>query len=221
MPSRIRHALHVVFAIFSLHLAHAEITEPSNCGVERGRFSASSFSSVAASVSEQQRSATQIYSADSVSVVLVYNGEDNELPTAGPYALHLPPPTQGVSAASLHLELRDKKNASIVLERTQSVVFWSLPQDVSAADWRPNSDDIDLMIKLSQHLKGRGELHDAMQASRCAFDKQGSRTFQSVTARIDFISALVALSPSQHSHMREALELATLLQVVCAGRACG
>jgi hypothetical protein len=200
-------------ALLTLPLALANITQPSNCGPASGRFSASAFSSVVESFSGKRDSATQVYEADSVSVVLIYNGEVNQMPTLGPYALDLPPPAHAISVASAHMELRDKKNASLILERTQSVVFWTLPQGTSAADWRPTPDDIELMVKLSQHLKGRGELHDAMQASRCAFDKQQPRTFQSVTARIEFISALAALSPSQHAHIHEALDLAAQLQV--------
>jgi hypothetical protein len=210
-------------ATLALGLVSAEITEPSNCGLARGRFSASVFASVVESVSGQRHSAQQVYQADSVSVVLVYNGEENVLPvyhkdSAQHYLLDLPE-TLTVTVASVHLELRDKENASHVLERTQSVVFWSLPQGVSAADWRPASDDIDLMVKLSQHLKGQGELHGAMQASRCVFDRQQPRTFQTVGSRIEFICALAALSPAQQPLMREALELATQLQVLCAAAA--
>jgi hypothetical protein len=69
------------------------------------------------------------------------------------------------------------------------------------------------MIRLSQHLKGRWELHDAMQASRCAFERAQTRTFQNVGTRIEFICALAALSPAQQPHIKEALDLATQLQV--------
>ena len=218
-----RVVLIVACATLALGLVSAEILEPSNCGPARGRFSASAFASVVESVSGQRRSAQQVYQADSVSVLLVYNGGQTVLPvyhkdSAEHYSLALPE-SLTVTVASVHLELRDKNNASHVLERTQSVVFWSLPQGVSAADWRPASDDIDLMVKLSQHLKGQGELHGAMQASRCVFDRQQPRTFQTVSSRIEFICALAALSPAQQPLLREALELATQLQVLCAAAA--
>lgn len=206
----------VASSILALGLVHAEILEPSDCGAARGRFRATAFSSV----SSRHSSATQIHPADSVNVVLVYNGVINNLPVlhAGSsehYDVALPA-VDVATVASAHMELRHKNNASLVLERTQSVAFWVLPQGENAADWRATSAHIDMMVSLSQHLKGRGDLQDAMQASRCAFERQQPRTFQTVTARINFICALAALSPSQHVHMREALDLATQLKVARA-----
>ena len=212
-------ALIVVCAILALFTVHAAVTEPSNCSPARGRIRSSAFSSIGqpATSSGRQRTAASIYNADSVSVVLVYNGDETELPvhhegSTQHYDVAIPE-TQSVAVASAHLELRDKKNASLVFERTQSVAFWILPRALDTSEWRPKSDDIDLMVKLSQHLKGRWQLHDAMQASHCAFERVMPRTFQSVMARLEFISALAALSPSQQPHVKEALDLATQLQV--------
>jgi hypothetical protein len=206
----------VAFTVLLLCLSNAEITEPSNCGPARGRLLASAFSSVGKSSFGRQRSATQIYDVDSVAVFLLYNGDETELPVylegGARYDLVIPH-TAGVNVASAHLELRDKNNATLVYERTQSVAFWIPSQELNVADWRPTSDDVGLMVKLSQHLKGQGLLQDAMQASRCAFERVPTRTFQNVMARIEFICALAALSPSQHSHINEALDLATQLQV--------
>lgn len=213
--------LFALCAILILFTVHAEVTEPSNCSPARGRIRSSPFSSVGqlATSSGRQRTAAHIHDVDSVIVVLLYNGEETELPVYHGSAQHYDvaiPETQSVAVASAHLELRDKKNASLVFERTQSVAFWILPRLLDAAEWRAKSDDIDLMVKLSQHLKGRWQLHDAMQASRCAFEKMTPRTFQSVMARLEFICALAALSPSQQPHVKEALDLATQLQVELA-----
>ena len=195
-------------AMHALCSVGAEVTEPSNCSPARGHIRASSFY-------RDSGPSSQIYDTHSVSAILMYNGEDTELPVyfeGNGYDIAIPE-SQGDTVACLHLELRDKKNASIVFQRTQSIAFWVLSSEYDAALWRPQSHHIDMMVKLAQHLKGRGELHDAMQASRCAFDTDQQRTFQNVGARIEFICALAALSPSQQPHIKEALELATQLQV--------
>ena len=201
-------------AILSLCVSDAELLEPSNCSPARTRIRASAFSSVGKVPSSgRQPAAAHMHNADSVRVVLLYNGAETELPVQlDDYDVALPEGL-GINVAAAHLELRDKKNATHVLERTQSVAFWLLPQEFNAANWRPTSDDIELMVKFSQHLKGQGQLYDAMQASRCAFEKAQTRTFQNVMARIDFICALAALSPTQQPHIKEALDLATQLQV--------
>jgi hypothetical protein len=206
--------LFAVCAILSLCVSDAEVTEPSNCSPARNRIHSSPFSSVGKSPSSgRQPQAAHTHNVDSVRVVLLYNGAETELPVQlDDYDVALPE-ALGINVATVHLELRDKKNATHVLERTQSVAFWLLPQEFNAATWRPTSDDLDLMVKLSQHLKGQGQLHDAMQASRCAFEKAQTRTFQNVMARIEFICALAALSPAQQPHIKEALDLATQLQV--------
>ena len=76
---------------------------------------------------------------------------------------------------------------------------------------QPSRDEIGELIQAMGSMQS--QLHDAMQASRCAFDVDQTRTFQNVGARIEFICALAALSPSQQPHIKEALELATQLQV--------
>ena len=217
--SHVCRTLLVASTILALCTANAEVQEPANCGPASGRIRASAFSSVVLSSSSvgSRSSATPPYDAKSVRVVLLYNGDETELPvfhqgTQDHYDIVIPE-TQGVTVACAHLELRDKDNASLVFQRTQSVAFWILPKGSNAAAWLPNPDEIDTMTKLAQHMKGRGQLHDAMQASRCAFEKDPAKTFQNYGTRIEFICALAALSPSQQPHLSEALELAKHLQV--------
>jgi hypothetical protein len=220
MTSHVCRSLLIACTILvALCTANAEVEEPANCSPASGRIRAAAFSSLITPLSSADRrsSGAPPYDASSVRVVLLYNGDETELPvyhegTQDHYNIVVPA-TQSVTVACAHLELRDKNNASLVFQRTQSVAFWILPEGASAADWRPTPDHVDLMMKLAQHMKGRGELHDAMQASRCAFERDGTRTFQNVGTRIEFICALAALSPSQQPHLKEAFELARQLQV--------
>ena len=217
--SHVCRTLLVASTILALCTANAEVEEPANCSPASGRIRAAAFSSLItpSSSADRRSSGAPPYDAKSVRVVLLYNGDETELPvfhqgTQDHYDIVIPE-TQGVTVACAHLELRDKDNASLVFQRTQSVAFWILPEGASAADWRPTPDHVDLMMKLAQHMKGRGQLHDAMQASRCAFERDPAKTFQNYGTRIEFICALAALSPSQQPHLSEALELAKHLQV--------
>ena len=135
MPAQWNLFSRVLLAACAMHAlcsVGAEVTEPSNCSPARGHIRASSFY-------RDSGPSSQIYDTHSVSAILMYNGEDTELPVyfeGNGYDIAIPE-SQGDTVACLHLELRDKKNASIVFQRTQSIAFWVLSSEYDAAHWRP------------------------------------------------------------------------------------